>query len=150
MPEQRYPLIFALQHLHVRFPEEPQSADAFNRSARLMQDDREMPQADDAEIARFLADDHNATAPTDAIIEMLRMTCPGWPDAVIHALQGITEFGAYAVDVAAARAQTALQMDRGCKLARQLVKLLTAKQDVRVLFGSDTSNAPDVPRIIGV
>jgi len=148
MPEERHPLIFAMQHLHVSSPGASDSATEISAQVRLMQGDREVPSAGDSDVERFLAENHAAPAPPDIMLEILRMEFAHWPDAVVQAMQGITEFGAGAIGPAEASAHRSLQSDSRCKLGRQLVRMLAAKQELRLKSGTPVSNAPDVPAIL--
>lgn len=148
MSEKKIPLIFALRHLHIQSPEGPQSLEAFLSTIRLMQDEREVPQAGDLEVDRFLESDHSADPPPDFMLQMIRTDCPDWPDAVIHAMQGLAEYGPGNIESAAASAHRSLVLDRRCKLGRQLIKLLSSKHELRIPFRSESAPPPDVPALL--
>lgn len=145
MSEQQLPLVFALKHLHIRAPDPP--AD-FSQSARLMQGERVIPSATDEQIELFLKAAATGSLPSAIELKVLQMSCPGWPEDAVYAFAGITAFGANGIDRAKGCARHALGLNRGCQLARQLVRLLAAKSDVRCPMGVDASRAPDVPSIL--
>ena len=149
MAIQKTPLIFSLKHLHVEWNDSDiASSNNFCRSARLMQNDREIPAANDIRIGEILEQSCNGSLPQDMEVKMLEMMCPGWPKEIMITFHGLTTFGASAVENAKACAKHVLKSDSNCKLARQLVSLLLAKTDVRCPFGSDVDGVPDVAAII--
>lgn len=149
MSEQTLPLVFALKHLRIVYHDDELGSPAeFSQSARLLQGTREIPMANDAGIDRTLGDKSPGALPTGVELQILQMSCPGWPEDVVFAFEGITAFGAMDLNRAKACAKHALSNNRDCRLARQLVKLLSAKTDVRCPFGVNVTKAPDVPRIL--
>lgn len=145
----RTPLIFAIKHLHVEWNDDHVgSSTDFCLSARLMQNDREIPAANDAKVNEILDQSCNGSLPQEMEMKMLEMACPGWPKEIMIAFHGLTTFGASDLENAKACVQHVLQSDPKCKLARQLVSLLLAQTDVRCPFGNDVDGAPDVPAII--
>jgi hypothetical protein len=143
------PLIFALKHLYIALDDSLKSSPTeFSRFARLMQGDREIAAASDADVDAFAGTNPGGTLPEGVELQMLTMACQGWPEDATFALAGVSAFGAKNVGRATACAKHALTLNRNCVLARQLVKLLAAKSDVRCPFGTDAAGAPDVVAIL--
>lgn len=147
--EDRLPLVSALKHLHIRFRQDLlTSPTEFSRFASLMQGEREIAPANDSDVNSLVQERATASLPDGTELKMLQMSLPGWPEAGLFAVAGITAFGAKNLNQAKACASHALSLNRDSRLARQLVKLLLAKTDLRCPFGVDAANAPDVPTIL--
>jgi hypothetical protein len=151
MSVQRSPLIFALKHLHIEWDDrEVNSPSQFRRSVSLMQGKKRIPAAAGAKIDALLKEECQGALPQGVELKLLQLSCPGWPQDVVIAFHGISNFGAGAIEIAKASAQHVLKAHRDCLLARQLVSLLTAQSEVRCPLGADAGNAPDVPGITAV
>jgi hypothetical protein len=149
MTEQRLPLIFALKHLHVAWrADNVGSPEEFSRTAQLMQGGHAIPAAGDAAVESLLGEGVLASLPQGAELQLLTMACEGWPTDAAYSFAGISAFGAKDVTRAKACAKHALTLNRDCTLARQLLRLIAAKSDVRCPFGADASRAPDVAAIL--
>jgi len=144
MAARQVPLIFALKHLHLAWDSDNPAG-----SARLMQGDREIPPAPEARVRTFLSRSVPAGKPTEALeLAMLELMLPGLPTEVRLSFDGISKFGARRLDDATRCAYQALHLNENCALARQLLSLLLAKNEVRVPFGGGPADAPDVPNIV--
>ena len=135
------PLIFALKHIRLEW-------DSDNPvSARLMQDDREIPPATRARVQTFLSQAVPVgKLPEDFELQMLDMMLAGLPREAKLSFDGVSKFGAKRTDDAARCAYEALRLSEDCVLARQLLSLLLVGSEVRSPFGS--GSVPDVPDII--
>lgn len=145
----RLPLIASLKHLHIAYNGDTSDSLAeFSRSARLMQGDREIPPATDAQVSHFLNEPAAGSLPEGHELKFLTMACHGWPEDATFGFAGITAFGASDLDRARTCARKSFTVNRDCKLAKQLVNLLLAKTDLKCQFGVDAAHAPDVPAIL--
>jgi TPR repeat protein len=105
-----------------------------------------LPSADDSEVAAFIKAARSSAPLKEPGWEMLRMACPGWPDAALIAVHGITLFGARSEAEATTCAAKALSAQSDCILARQLVKLLSLADDPRLAPRDPTLEAQEVLR----
>lgn len=140
-------MILALKHLRIRFDPATLGRPAeFSRRTTLLQGSREVPQAATTRVDRFLATVPNVEPRPDPAWDMLgARSCEGWPPAPTLAVRGVMAFGPGDVATARACARRALELDRDCTLARQLVSLLEAPFDPRVPFGAPESAWPSLP-----
>lgn len=143
------PLIFAMKHLQIVLDDslKPSPHD-FSKFARLKQGEREIPAASDADFDAFSKEVCEGSLPEGVELQMLTMACGGWPEDAALAFAGISAFGAKQVGRAKACAHRALTLNPNCTLARQLVKMLSAKNELRCPFGVDAAQAPDVVAIL--
>ena len=144
MVSKQAPFIFALKHLRLDW-----NSDDLAGSARLMQGDREIPQAPEARVRAFLSQGvPTGKLPEDFDLRMLDGMLTGLPQEVKLSFDGISKFGAKRIDDAARCAYEALRLNSYCPLARQLLSLLLVKGEVRCPFGGGSADIPDVPGIV--
>lgn len=143
---QYLPLIFALEHLRIRFNRSGDIA----REICLVQGTCDIPAASDEQIDAWwrLNQYPGGTIPHDIELQLLTAACSGWPEEASIAFAGICSFGAGDLKRAAACARHAILQNPQCTLARQLVKLLTAKGDPRKPFGVEVKDVPDVVQML--
>lgn len=151
-PAAYLPGLMALLHLRVRiFKALLTNPAEFSRTAAVLQGDRQIPGADDRRVQEFLDADifRGGKLPEGIKLRLLQQCCKDWPEDAMLAWEGIFNcFGPGSNPDAAACARQALSLNRECLLARQLVKLLTAKCDPRKPFGVPAESAPDVVKIL--
>jgi len=147
------PLRGPLQHLEVRYHVEHLAAPAeLSRSTKLMQGDREILKATglpaEAALALFRKTTIPTAGPRSEELEELRKSLPDWPRDLLIVLAGLSAFGDRDDRKAAACCVQALNIEPACTLAFQLLKLISAKSEVRCTTIGGKVNSPDVPAIL--
>lgn len=138
------PLLFALKDLRIQFyPDQVGAPVEFSRSACLMRADTVLPVMEEAAVEALLQKGPVSPPPADPADALMRAGCPGWPEDALVALRGITAFGAGSIPIAETCALHALQINRSCTLARQLLQMLSEKQDPRVPFSNQAAEVKD-------
>ncbi len=130
------PLIFALKDLTIRYyPDKADSPKDFSLTAALMRGKTVLPVIDDAAVEAQLKDGPFQPPEANPMDELMRkMEFAAWPDDAFTAVLGIFAFGPGDVEHATACARYSLQLNKDCKLARQLLQLLAEKTDPRIPF----------------
>lgn len=130
------PLIFALKDLRIRFyPKKVDSAADFSSSACLMRGDTPLPAVDDVIVERLLEKGPYDPPLRNPLDDMMRQAeCSDWPDDAFIAVLGIFAFGPGDIERATACARYSLQLNKDCRIARQLLYLLSEQTDQRIPF----------------
>lgn len=147
-----YPLILALKDLRIRFYlSQLNSPREFSRTACLLRGDSVLPAADDGVVELHV---QSTTAEPPRLLGLpataLKASCRGWPEDTLVAMQGIYFYGPGNDTLANVCACHALRLNRECMLARQLLKLLLEKADLRVPFTDHKTEVADTMAKLGV
>lgn len=144
----RVSLGYSLNHLHVCFPKDlAASPGKLSKFARLMQRDQQLPATSADQVGAFLEEALRAT-PDATVMRNLRENLPRWPEDMRLGYAGAVAFGLRQFAKARVSVQQALRCNRQCLLARQVLRLLGAKKDVRCPYGTDPDQVPDVIAIL--
>lgn len=139
------PLIFALKDLQIRYyPAQFNSPEEFSRSACLLRGDSILPMVEDADIEARLRTARVTELPPDPMASLMRLDMSDWPDDAFLAVRGILAFGPGDDKLATECALHSLKLNRNCRLARQLLQLLSDEKDVRIPFGEQGTEVQDV------
>jgi hypothetical protein len=139
------PLIFALKDLRIRyFRGQLESPEEFSRSTSLMRGEVELTTGSEAQKTAWRQITPDGPLEEDPMAVLLLKDLGQWPQDAFIAMRGILAFGPGNDVLARQCALHALKLNPDCRLALQLLALLSQKQDVSIPFKNLRTEIQDV------